>query len=99
MTAVYVGMALGEEQGDRILSALAPAGPSPRYRTRNAPSPARNGHDPAITVGADARHGACGYLALPITTADVRASFAGLCPLLEPGNVGSTAASEPQCSF
>ncbi|MCK6428193.1 MAG: glycerol-3-phosphate dehydrogenase, partial [Burkholderiaceae bacterium] len=33
-----------------------------------------------------------GYLARPITTADVRASFAGLRPLFDPGRAGSTAA-------
>jgi glycerol-3-phosphate dehydrogenase len=33
-----------------------------------------------------------GYLARPITKADVRASFAGLRPLFDPGNAGSTAA-------
>jgi glycerol-3-phosphate dehydrogenase len=33
-----------------------------------------------------------GYLARPISTADVRASFAGLRPLFDAGNAGSTAA-------
>ncbi|GAB4472855.1 MAG: glycerol-3-phosphate dehydrogenase/oxidase [Burkholderiaceae bacterium] len=33
-----------------------------------------------------------GYLARPITMADVRASFAGLRPLVDPGNAGATAA-------
>ena len=33
-----------------------------------------------------------GYLARPISTADVRASFAGLRPLFDPGSAGSTAA-------